>query len=119
MKNIPSGALLPVLLLGLAFPSLPLRAIEAESPASKVDRLMKKSGFSDKTPGCSVGIIDRGKTVFLKGYGTEDLEAKAPVAISSRTRMRINSLTKAMVSLGLLKLREGWLAESQGDPLMK
>ena len=48
-------------------------------------------------PGLAIGIVDRGKTVFRRGFGVSDTVSMAPV--SAKTLFGIGSVSKSMTAL--------------------
>jgi len=62
-------------------------------------------GMKDwEIPGLSVGIIQNGKVVFLKGYGVTKIGGKTPV--DENTLFMIGSNTKAFTGLAIAMLQE-------------
>src|SRR5262249_1264085 len=45
--------------------------------AARVDRLFVEWNRPD-APGCAVGIVHRGRVIYRKGFGSADLEYRAP-----------------------------------------
>jgi len=72
-----------------------IAAIEAYAPAA-----MAHQG----TPGLSVAITDRNKTVHIITLGYANVDAKAPV--TPATRFAIGSITKSMTALALMQLHD-------------
>lgn len=69
------------------------------------------SGYADdvkqamqtwQVPGCAIGIVQQGKTIFAKGFGRRDVQNKSPV--TPDTIFAIGSCTKAFTcaALGIL-----------------
>jgi CubicO group peptidase (beta-lactamase class C family) len=94
------------------------RALAAGAPAdlaSNVDALFKDSVHIN-TPGAAVLILRDGKTLFEKGYGLAQVDARTPITCD--TRFRIGSITKQFTAAAILKLQEqGKL--SVNDPISK
>jgi len=57
-----------------------------------------------ETPGASVLVIHRGKTVFVRGYGLADLEQRVPCGLE--TNFRLASVTKQFTAMAVLILAE-------------
>jgi CubicO group peptidase (beta-lactamase class C family) len=75
----------------------------ATSPAGKVDQMM--AGFSGSgTPGVVVGVVDKGKLVFARGYGMANLEHGIPFTVE--TASNIGSVTKHFTAMGILLLEQ-------------
>jgi CubicO group peptidase (beta-lactamase class C family) len=72
-----------------------IAAIEAYAPAA-----MAYQG----TPGLSVAITDRGKTIKIITLGYANVDAKAPV--TTDTRFAIGSITKSMTALAMMQLHD-------------
>ncbi len=70
-------------------------AIEAAAPAA-----MTYQG----TPGLSIAITDRTKTIRILTFGYANVDAKIPVTPASR--FAIGSITKSMTALGIMQLVE-------------
>ncbi len=82
VREIISGVLLFTLLLAPAASGGPVS--EDEPPVglpadftARVDGLFAKWNRRD-TPGCAVGIVQRGRVIYGKGFGSADLEYRAP-----------------------------------------
>ncbi|PKA81980.1 CubicO group peptidase (beta-lactamase class C family) [Ulvibacter sp. MAR_2010_11] len=81
----------------------------------KVDSLFEKFDTLNQ-PGMIVGISQDDSTILIKCYGSSDLEKK--IAISSKTRFHIASLTKQFTAFAISQLeREGKL--SYQDNILK
>lgn len=52
------------------------------------------------SPGCSVGVLQRGATILTKGYGYADLEQN--IALTPKTRFYMASVSKQFTSMSLL-----------------
>src|SRR5215471_4193741 len=91
-----------------------LHAQPAESKQAKVDKIF--AGFNNHTPGCAVGIAQRGAVVLKSGYGMADLERGVP--ISADTVFESGSVAKQFTATALLLLaQQGRI--SLDDPLQK
>jgi len=71
----------------------------------RVDALFAKYTAAG-SPGCAVGVLQRGATVLAKGYGLGDLEHG--IALTPKTRFYMASVSKQFTSMSLL------LAEQDG-----
>lgn len=94
--------------------------LRAQQPAlidtATVDSVIRRHVVADRIIGVSVGIMQHGRMVFARGYGTADLETRRPVAAS--TMFAIGSVTKQFTCSALLMLQEeGKLSLS--DPVSK
>jgi D-alanyl-D-alanine carboxypeptidase len=72
--------------------------------ASYVDSVANAAVAEHRTPGVSVAIVKRGKTVLAKGYGYADLENDVPA--TAETVYRIGSITKQFTAAGIMRLAE-------------
>lgn len=81
------------------------RTLEIEEANDRIDRILRSRGFSENTPGCSVTIAKEGQIVFGRGYGSENPDTSTK-PIDTHTSMRLNSLSKSIVSTGILILQE-------------
>ncbi|MBV8371738.1 MAG: serine hydrolase, partial [Candidatus Eremiobacteraeota bacterium] len=70
-----------------------IAAIEAYAPAAIADQ---------GTPGLSIAITDRSKTIRILTFGYANVDAKLPVTPASR--FAIGSITKSMTALALMQL---------------
>ncbi len=70
----------------------------------------------DDTPGISVAVAHKGKTVYAKGFGYADLEKK--IRATADTKYRIASISKMFTAVAIMQLQEkGRLKLS--DPISK
>jgi len=100
-------ALLPFVLA--VWPALGHSLVAAEPDqaalAIQIDKLFEKQD-NRKVPGCAVGIVQRGKIIYSKGFGSANLEDHAP--ITPQTVFETASFSKTMTSLCLaILLDEG------------
>lgn len=59
---------------------------------------------NNKVPGMSVSVVEDGKVVYAKGFGSRDLEKNIPA--TKDTLYGIGSCTKSFTALGIMKLVE-------------
>ena len=85
--------------------SVLLFSLQVAAQTSKADELVKAFVTETKVPGLSISISQKGKLVFSKGYGFEDLEKQTPVD-PSKTKFRIGSVSKTVTAAGLAQLYE-------------
>lgn len=69
---------------------------------SLVDSVMRVGMAEEYLPGAVVAIVDRGRTVLLRGYGIADVASGRPMDAES-TLTRIGSITKVFTALALAK----------------
>jgi CubicO group peptidase (beta-lactamase class C family) len=81
-----------------------------------IDQLVNRSIERKELAGAVVLVAHRGKTVYLKTFGHQDVESSKPM--TEQTIFRIASMTKPVTSVAIMMLAdEGKLAPS--DPLSK
>ena len=89
-------------------------AAQTESKQAQADRIF--GAFNTHTPGCAVGVAQRGTTVLRAGYGMADLERN--VAITPDTVFESGSVAKQFTAATLVLLAEQGKI-SLDDPLRK
>ncbi len=72
--------------------------------ADKVDEVIQAEMKKRQIPGLSLAIIEGGKVVKLKGYGTTERDGKVPV--TPATLFQAGSVSKPVAALGALHLVE-------------
>lgn len=91
-------------------------AVNAASRIAATDKVMTDALATHKLAGATVGVMQDGRIVLVKGYGMADLEDEEPV--KANTIFRIGSNTKQFTAAMLLMLAErGQLSLS--DPISK
>ncbi len=70
-----------------------------DSAATKLDQYLKDKGFNG-----TVLVTDKNNVVLRKGYGYANVKDK--VLTTPRTKYRIGSITKTVVAISILQLRE-------------
>jgi CubicO group peptidase (beta-lactamase class C family) len=70
----------------------------------KLDALLATNAIETGTTGGAVAIVLEGEIVYVRGFGTRDLESKLPV--DGDTVFRIGSVSKTITALAVLKLRD-------------
>lgn len=74
----------------------------APDPTAGLDAFIQKAMSDYSVPGASVAVVEDGKTVFLKGYGTRRVGENAPV--DENTVFQIASVTKTVTAAALAAL---------------
>ncbi|HKE36632.1 MAG TPA: serine hydrolase, partial [Candidatus Baltobacteraceae bacterium] len=69
-----------------------------------IDRYAPVAMANQQTPGLSVAITDRSKTLRVITLGYANVDAKTPV--TAQTRFAIGSITKSMTALSIVQLRD-------------
>ena len=78
----------------------------SRSTLAQVDRVAAAWVAAGHTPGLTVGIMYRGRVIYLKGFGFANLETLTPATPESV--FRIGSVTKQFTAVGILTLvRDG------------
>ncbi len=94
-----------LLVASLAFSTAaaqPPAALDADSRAA-IDAVFAKWDTTT-SPGCAVGVFEKGEIVYARGYGMADLEREVP--ITSRSVFDIGSVSKQFVAMSILLLEE-------------
>ena len=92
------------------------RAARIEALLPEIDRLYQEQAEKTHVPGLAYGIVVDGKLVHAKGIGYANVESQLAAAPDSR--FRIASMSKSLVALAALQLRdEGKLRLD--DPISK
>lgn len=97
----------------VAFYSLAPTIVKADSDEKiqKIEQFVEEQRAISKIPGISLVIVEKGKTVYEKGFGYADVKSKTPV--TSNTLFELGSTSKAFTGLAILQLeREGLLKRS-------
>ncbi|WP_168207745.1 serine hydrolase [Spirosoma sp. KCTC 42546] len=83
---------------------LSLLSLASESRADDLDEFIKKQMQKRHVPGLSIAIIQDGKIVKAKGYGTIDKNSTTPITAS--TLFQAGSISKSVAAAGALYLTE-------------
>ena len=78
-----------------------VRAAEAKPPAARIDEVFAAYA-KPGSPGCALAVIERGKTVYERGYGLANLEHGVP--ITPRTVFDLGSTSKQFTAAAILLL---------------
>ena len=79
----------------------------------KIDQFIKDQQELSQIPGISVVIVEKGKTVYQKGFGYADLKTKKPV--NEDTLFELASTSKAFTGLAILQLEKEGLLKRTDD----
>jgi len=104
---------LSIIVTIVAFYSLAPTIVNADAneKTQKIDQFVQEQKAISKIPGISIVIVEKGKTVYEKGFGYADVQSKTPV--TSNTLFELGSTSKAFTGLAILKLeKEGLLKRS-------
>lgn len=80
---------------------------------NKIDQFIEAQQSISKIPGLSVIIVDKGETVYQKGFGFADMKTKKPV--TSDTLFELGSTSKAFTGLAILQLEKQGLLKRSDD----
>lgn len=96
-----------IVALGSLMPTI----ANADEKTQKIDQFIKEQMAISKIPGVSLVIVEKGKTVYEKGFGYADVQSKTPV--TPKTLFELGSTSKAFTGLAILQLeKEGLLKRS-------
>jgi serine-type D-Ala-D-Ala carboxypeptidase/endopeptidase len=102
MKRLMMAAALAALVPGGAWGQAAPASMATLAP--QVDTIFADWMRAQHVPGLVYGMVKDGRLVLVKGLGTQDQDARAPVTADSR--FRIASMSKAFTALAILKLRD-------------
>lgn len=85
----------------------------SSSQARAVDQAVRAEMERQEAVGLAVGIIQRGRVVYLQGYGYEDREAKTPVR--QQTLFRWASISKTLTAIAAMQLVEKGALDLDAD----
>lgn len=104
--TLASVAILLVVAITAAAAQAPSSRAAADLKGLRVDSARIDSVFakfdSSHSPGCALGIVRRGRTIYARGYGMADLENGTP--ISPRTVFDIGSTSKQFTAASIALL---------------
>lgn len=104
---------LSIIVTIVSFYSLTPTIVNADAieKTQKIDQFIQEQKAISKIPGISLVIVEKGKTVYEKGFGYADIQSKTPV--TSNTLFELGSTSKAFTGFAILKLeKEGYLKRS-------
>ncbi len=101
LKRLVWGLSITLALSNL-FPSLALQ--EQQPDLSQLDRVVLEELKETNTPGATVAIVQSDRVIYLKGFGTSNVETGAPM--TPDMLFRIGSTTKMFTATALVTLAE-------------
>ncbi|GIP18643.1 serine hydrolase [Paenibacillus montaniterrae] len=112
MKYFVKMSLLMIAALMFLYSFAPhLANAESSAAIGKIEEFVAQQQELSHIPGLAVVIVEKGETVYQKGFGYANPETKAPV--TADTLFEIGSATKAFTGLAILQLeKEGLLKRS-------
>jgi CubicO group peptidase (beta-lactamase class C family) len=78
--------------------------MRAQPVSDTPETLLRREMQERRIPGMQVAVVQRGKIVLLKSFGTADLQSLTPV--TDQTIFSINSCTKAITGVAIMQLVE-------------
>lgn len=103
-KNGPVPFLLAVIGTALLAGVPAHAATPRETALAALDPIFEKSIAENHIPGLVYGVVADGKLVHVRAFGVQDTKSKTPVDADSA--FRIASMSKQLLALGSLKLRD-------------
>jgi D-alanyl-D-alanine carboxypeptidase len=100
VKGFINAAVVVVFLASAAQAQTP----EDKSLAASIDKVAVAAVAAGESPGLEVAVIKDGKPLWVKSYGSANLEQHVPV--SNNSVFRIGSVTKQFTAVALLLLVE-------------
>ncbi len=82
----------------------PAASTDISTLVTQTDAIFDTWAREQHAPGLVYGIVKDGRLVHIRGFGTQDQDARRPV--TADTRFRIASMSKAFTALAILKLRD-------------
>jgi D-alanyl-D-alanine carboxypeptidase len=101
MRNARFVSAVAILALVAAAPSLLTSPPSIDDALAAIERYAPVAMAEQGTPGLSVAITDRAKTLRIITLGYANVDTKAPVG--TQTRFAIGSITKSMTALSLME----------------
>ncbi|WP_152393274.1 serine hydrolase domain-containing protein [Paenibacillus guangzhouensis] len=86
---------------------------EASHNIQQIEQFVKKQQELSHIPGLSIVIVEKGKTVYQKGFGYADLQSKKPV--TADTLFEIGSTSKAFTGLAIMQLEKEGVIQRSDD----
>lgn len=82
--------------------------IEANTPQietiKNLDKIFAEWTNAPQQPGVAAGLLKDGKVVYLKGFGTADLQRQSPITID--TKFQIGTMSRQFTAFAILLLEE-------------
>ena len=101
---LPAWLMIFPLLASLSLAGEPIAMPLSPERAARVDAAVQAEMKKEKVVGLAVGIIEKGRIVYLKGYGFADREKN--VSVTTETMFRWASCTKPVTAVVALQLAE-------------
>ena len=92
---------------------IPIAHADSNDKIHKIEQFVEEQREISKIPGISLVIVEKGKTVYQKGFGYADVKEKIPV--TSQTLFELASTSKAFTGLAILQLEKEGLLKRTDD----
>lgn len=93
--------------------SIPVVHADSNDKIHKIEQFVEEQMEISKIPGISLVIVEKGKTVYQKGFGYADVKEKT--LVTSNTLFELASTTKAFTGLAILQLEKEGLLKRTDD----
>lgn len=103
MSTATRSAVHCVLLALTSLATVPAVAATADARAARTDKIFAQWNKPD-SPGCVCGVMQKGRTLYVKGFGSADLEHQVPLAPDSVFYIASTSKQFTAASIALLSL---------------
>ena len=92
---------------------IPIAHADSNDKIHKIEQFVEEQREISQIPGISLVIVEKGKTVYQKGFGYADVKEKTPV--TSNTLFELASTSKAFTGLAILQLEKEGLLKRTDD----
>jgi CubicO group peptidase (beta-lactamase class C family) len=111
-KNLRKVILMVAFILSLNA-LVPIAHADSDDKIHKIEQFVEEQREISQIPGISLVIVEKGKTVYQKGFGYGDVKEKTPV--TSNTLFELASTSKAFTGLAILQLEKDGLLNRTDD----
>ena len=92
---------------------IPIAHADSNDKIQKIEQFVEEQREISQIPGISLVIVEKGETVYQKGFGYADVKEKTPV--TSNTLFELASTSKAFTGLAILQLEKEGLLKRTDD----
>lgn len=92
---------------------IPIAHADSDDKIHKIEQFVEEQMEISQIPGVSVVVVEKGKTVYQKGFGYADVKKQIPV--TSQTLFELGSTSKAFTGLAILQLEKEGLLKRTDD----
>jgi CubicO group peptidase (beta-lactamase class C family) len=114
-RSVTLCCVFSILLLSFASSQTPLDTSETDRKNQKVEAYLFTL-FKDTLPGCAVGIVQKGRIIYAKGFGIADMDHS--ISITPHTLFNVASISKQFTAMSIALLADSGLI-SLKDPVSK